>query len=1404
MFVDLKEGSKHPEDEENHDNDAMVLSFLRRMSKASKILSTASASDRDRKMTVDVEDGADIGQRNNDPKFYINVIAGDLLKCCNPANLSAQVDNNNHFPQLNLIEKKAFPAAHHSDEEQRFCKPYVWRKVDYLRKFLRLMASCSMDVAAEVCSITLSSSRRQSTGNKQTVEPFILFSYWLPVAPHLGHMVTDLLRTLNDPFASMAMPMDTTSTTITTAPTRFIIAEACYMLCSFYLDEYGSIETVRSFCDWSFLFTFFTDGGDDKMKIEDEDDNDEGNYFSYETAIRWYSIRCVGKLLDWKPLVLHKVLEKAAVAQPESDSTALLTSNRVPWLPHPWTIDQEELEMQQAVFQGRTKLWGQEDEEFCFPSAKLIQQTLVPASPLLSRIANSGVCFYKDGSMINMSSADSNSDNNKISTVHKKLIQTPTVRRNLSLLSAGLCQQCKNPKPILICGSQGSGKSSLVRELLHLVRPSSEQLLEFHIDEETDSKTLIGTYTTTDIPGEFAWRAGPLTHAIREGRWVLLEDVDSVPVEIQASLVQLFKNRTLALGNGRFERCHPNFRLFGTYSTTITPQKQNSGRRGRSHRIPANRGGGKRVFNPTLWTKVHVKPLPYSELKQIALSIHSTLPSSVVEAAVMLFQSADHISGREASIDGDDSQPYDEKQQPRSGNSLDEEEEEEELQKFKVSISSGGRNPSVRDFFKLLSRVSNSASFEHNATYTTEFQRTLCMAECVDIFVGACPDRQIKLNFIRQVAASTWGISRDLAESYIHTRRPSLTLGRDFVDIGRARVCTSSTEAESVHASNKFSNNNSVFAQTNHALRLMESVGVCLRENEPVLLVGETGCGKTSLIQQLATICERDMIVQNLSLQTDSTDLLGGYKPLDIKTLARKIYGEFVDIFVSTFSRKQNMKFLKYASSMLEKSNWKKLSQCFQRAAALGTTKMAKEKKRSGSGPTIDTWNIFSMACERFERQRLSCDAGLAFAFAEGVLVDAIVHGKWYVCRIRFCHCEGKKLTGVRGCLLFVLYRTKIRVLLDEINLASSETLQRLCGLLDDPTGSVTLTERGDAKAVTRHSDFRLFAAMNPATDAGKKDLPPSIRSRFSEIYVDELLDPLELRVVASRYLESILPNDGQPPENTDIVIQVVDVYLKCRVLAERALVDGAGHKPRYTLRTLSRALSAAKQLVLQQRLPRRRAIFEGFQLAFEGSLDAASIKAVRKVLKILLPDDVKKSDLEHPGRRPGGKADIENYTLVKPFWIKSGPNEMVDWSESSSVGKRRFILTASVASSLRRLSRSLACGNWPVLLEGPTSAGKTTLVEYIAARCGHHVVRINNHEHTGKSLSYNFKLRLSNTTNLSFICLQTFRNTQGHLPQIQVGRFLFEMVYWSELLDLDIGSYWTSSILLRVKFWKL
>ena len=100
--------------------------------------------------------------------------------------------------------------------------------------------------------------------------------------------------------------------------------------------------------------------------------------------------------------------------------------------------------------------------------------------------------------------------------------------------------------------------------------------------------------------------------------------------------------------------------------------------------------------------------------------------------------------------------------------------------------------------------------------------------------------------------------------------------------------------------------------------------------------------------------------------------------------------------------------------------------------------------------------------------------------------------------------------------MCFVYFLLTTRVLLDEINLASSETLQQLCGLLDNAHDSITLMEQDNSETLQQHPDFQLFAAMNPATDAGKKDIPPSMRSCFTEIYVDELVDPVELHSVAA------------------------------------------------------------------------------------------------------------------------------------------------------------------------------------------------------------------------------------------------------------------------------------------------
>ena len=61
------------------------------------------------------------------------------------------------------------------------------------------------------------------------------------------------------------------------------------------------------------------------------------------------------------------------------------------------------------------------------------------------------------------------------------------------------------------------------------------------------------------------------------------------------------------------------------------------------------------------------------------------------------------------------------------------------------------------------------------------------------------------------------------------------------------------------------------FAHTQHALLLMERVSGCVALGEPVLLVGETGTGKTTAVQQLAASLGHTLVVHNLNQQSDSS-----------------------------------------------------------------------------------------------------------------------------------------------------------------------------------------------------------------------------------------------------------------------------------------------------------------------------------------------------------------------------------------------------------------------------------------------------------------------------------------------------------------------------------------------------
>jgi hypothetical protein len=170
----MENSEESTNERENHD---VVIDFLRLISVATTTLS--QIDDEDQHMT----DGSD-----QSAAHFMDMIARHLLSACNPQVLASGVSN---LPKLTTDDDDK-PTTDQEDHEENI-KVYQYRRTDYLRRLLRAIAAISMDVAANVCSIVVSSQKTLPSVNQAS---FILLSHWLPVAPHLTPMATDLLKTL--------------------------------------------------------------------------------------------------------------------------------------------------------------------------------------------------------------------------------------------------------------------------------------------------------------------------------------------------------------------------------------------------------------------------------------------------------------------------------------------------------------------------------------------------------------------------------------------------------------------------------------------------------------------------------------------------------------------------------------------------------------------------------------------------------------------------------------------------------------------------------------------------------------------------------------------------------------------------------------------------------------------------------------------------------------------------------------------------------------------------------------------------------------------------------------------------------------------------------------------------------
>ncbi len=165
-------------------------------------------------------------------------------------------------------------------------------------------------------------------------------------------------------------------------------------------------------------------------------------------------------------------------------------------------------------------------------------------------------------------------------------------------------------------------------------------------------------------------------------------------------------------------------------------------------------------------------------------------------------------------------------------------------------IVSAHRFISTRDLMKWCARVDKLHKSGALATFGAN-EAIFC--EAVDCFSGMITKPSLRKH-ITQLLGVAWDLPSDRIEFYLNMYKPSIQMSPTSITIGRVMLHKSEqvTVCGIITLQQIAVKSRSRFAHTTHSLRLLEKIAVCIKLDEPVLLVGETGTGKTSVIQYIA------------------------------------------------------------------------------------------------------------------------------------------------------------------------------------------------------------------------------------------------------------------------------------------------------------------------------------------------------------------------------------------------------------------------------------------------------------------------------------------------------------------------------------------------------------------------
>ena len=719
-------------------------------------------------------------------------------------------------------------------------------------------------------------------------------------------------------------------------------------------------------------------------------------------------------------------------------------------------------------------------------------------------------------------------------------LDAPTTSRNLIRLLRAL--QLKN-RPILLEGSPGVGKTSLVTAL---ACASGHHLVRINLSEQTDIADLLGADLPavydpgagTQTPGaamdhvsggdnpHFVWNDGVLLKALRNGQWVLLDELNLAPQPVLEGLNAILDHRAAAYVPeiDQVVECPETFRVFATQN----PLREGGGRRG----LP------KSFLNR--FTKVYISALHTEDLRFISRSLfpnlaHTRSPITAqhgnrscdapfIMDKIIAFNAAVHADTMTRRVYGRHGWPWE-------FNLRDVFRCCELIDTTRADSDQSWLSFSLQEAVHLLYTLRMRTEFDRRKI-SSRFAQILS-GNCGNPSCMGCPtcvDAQVR-HFGGAVSRSATPIPVEHASTTTHF----LQVGKAILSRRLGRMTPFSTVGITGALSVDGCGTNKVALRDLYGP--MCAIATCVERRWPCLLVGPSASGKTSSLRNLAALAGQTCHEVAMNSGTDSTELLGSFEQFDIEKDTRACNAAMDSLLSSSLealilqvvacsdeSAQQVTSHILAVQGLLWAFRQRVVSETLVAKSELNAVRIetmnlitrgldASEytislleqcarivPKQRSSGPVVDPW-----FCEGASRTS---------ALKELLRVARHVANRVYGVLSKSHQCQSQLQRGPHADILGacgrfewvdgVLLRAMERgdwIILDNANLCSPTVLDRLNPLLE-PGGKLLVNEcglqplTGRPRVVTPHPRFRLFLSIDPHHG----ELSRAMRNRCVEI----------------------------------------------------------------------------------------------------------------------------------------------------------------------------------------------------------------------------------------------------------------------------------------------------------------